>query len=939
MYKLFGSDIELLQGLYDACDVWDNAFQYASNLKFKTWTADKNANPDIKEEAKKARDKVKKQMTDSITDTLLYNSQEAFADIYLLYENLTALRDLTLKFEQAFQAKKKTKNIIDFTDIEHDALKILVKEENGEYIPTEVAKQYQEKFEEVAIDEYQDSNQVQELILKSVSRGNNIFMVGDVKQSIYRFRQAYPKLFFDKYDTYSLDGNEKGMKIQLFKNFRSNQNILDITNTIFENMMSRSLGNVDYTEEEYLNLGADYPSIENGVGKSELHMIDIKSEKPETTEEDEEEIIEESEKELTNVELEAIFVARKIQELIQSGKMIKCKDGSYKKLEYRDIVILLRSTKISAPIFEKELLKSRIPVFSDISAEYLETMEVQTIINVLKILDNPLDDINLVSVMRSPIGGFSDNEILEIRLENRENSVFSNLQQVREKGGFLAQEKVQKFLQDLETWKQKSEMLSLAELIWKIYLDTGFLDYVGLMPNGILRQANLRMLFERAKEYEKTSFSGLFHFIRFVEKLKSENSDMSSAKVIGEAENVVRMMSIHKSKGLEFPVVFLCQANKNINLQDLKGDILLHRDIGFGPQCIDYERKIEYPTAAKQAIKVLGKEEAIAEEMRILYVALTRAKEKLIITATVKDFTKEEETKREIAKAYQTQENKLNPILFKKYISYFNWIYLVYLQGKLQEEVELVVHKKNEFESQREMEDEKREFDFEQNIDFEELEQILKWQYPDRILIEMPEKTSVSQIKSLQNGENIEKQPIGLEEISANFAQNKQEITPARKGTLLHLVLQKLDFRKDYTNQDLREFVEQLVMKKIISDEEKENIDLNKIEQFLKSEICVRIKDAKIIEKEKAFCLRMKLEEFENQEIAIQGIIDLYFVDKNDQLVLVDYKTDFVKRENDLKEKYFKQLEIYKKALETSMNREVNEVYIYSTHLNKLIIL
>lgn len=938
MRKLFGSDIDLLQGLYDACALWDNAFEYASNLKFKTWTADKNANPDIKEEAKKARNKVKEQMTDLISDTLLYNSQEAFADIYVLHDNLTALKDLVLRFEQAFQAKKKSKNIIDFTDIEHYALNILVKVENGEYVPTEVAKQYQEKFEEIAIDEYQDSNQVQELILKSVSRGNNIFMVGDVKQSIYKFRQAYPKLFFDKYDTYSLDGNENGMKIQLFKNFRSNQNILNITNTVFENMMSRSLGNVDYTEEEYLNLGADYPNIENGVGKSELHIIDTKSEKSETTEE-EEEIREESEKELTSLELEAIFVARKIRELIQSGKLIKCKDGSYKKLEYRDIVILLRSTKISAPIFEKELLKNGIPVFSDISAEYLETMEVQTIINVLKILDNPLDDINLVSVMRSPVGGFSDNEILEIRLENREDSVFSNLQSAREKGGFAAQEKIQKFLQDLETWKQKSEMLSLAELIWKIYLDTGFLEYVGLMPNGVLRQANLRMLFERAKEYEKTSFNGLFHFIRFVEKLKSENSDMASAKVIGESENVVRMMSIHKSKGLEFPVVFLCQANKNINLQDLKGDILLHRDIGFGPQCIDYERKIEYPTAAKQAIKILGKEEAIAEEMRILYVALTRAKEKLIITATIKDFAKEEEAKSEIAKAYQTEENKLNSVLFKKYISYWNWIYLVYLQGKLQDELELVVHSKQEFENECQVDSQERKFDFEQNVDFEQIQEIFAWQYPDQVLVGMPEKTSVSQIKSLQNGENTGKQSIGLEEISANFAQNKQEITPAKKGTLMHLVLQKLDFKKSYTKQDLQEFVEKLVMKKIILEEERNSIDLSKIEAFLQSEICLRMKDAKVIEKEKAFCLRTKLEEFENREIAVQGIMDLYFVDQNDRLVLVDYKTDFVKNENDLKEKYFKQLEIYKKALETSLNRKVDEIYIYSISQNKLIIL
>lgn len=470
------NDISMLQDLQENCNSWDAAFDRAEKIDFVKWPTVKQANPDLKEQAKKVRDDVKKKVTKLIEKTLIYQSEEAYQDIYLLYDNLVALKNVILKFDEAFQAKKRSKNMIDFTDIEHYALEILVNRvETNEYAPTEIAKQYQQKFEEIAIDEYQDSNQVQELILKSVSRGNNIFMVGDMKQSIYKFRQAYPKLFSDKYEQYSLEGNEKGLKIQLFKNFRSNQNILDITNTIFETIMSKELGDINYTKEEFLNLGADYPQIENGVGKSELHIIDAKTEKEEITWEDEEEEIpeEENSKELDKVEIEAKFVAQRIQELVKSGKLIKCKSGDYKKVEYRDIVVLLRSTSSVAPIFERELIKNNIPVFSDATSEYLDTMEVQTILNVLKILDNPLDDITLVSVMRSPIGGFTDNEILEIRLQNREDSVYSNLLNA-------SQEKVQTFLNKMEQWKMQSETLSLAELIWKIYLDTGFLQYVRL---------------------------------------------------------------------------------------------------------------------------------------------------------------------------------------------------------------------------------------------------------------------------------------------------------------------------------------------------------------------------------------------------------------------------------------------------------------------------
>lgn len=923
-------DMELLQGLQEVCDSWDRSFAYANQMKFKTWPTDKKANIDLKEAAKKARDAVKKKVSSVIEKTLLYSSHDAYQDLYLWYENLVTLKDVIVEFQEKFQQEKRNKNIIDFSDIEHYALEILVKEEDGKYKPTQVAKKMAQKFEEIAIDEYQDSNQVQELILKSISRGHNIFMVGDVKQSIYKFRQACPELFLDKYEKYSLEGNDNGLKIQLFKNFRSNQNILDITNCIFQNIMSKELGDIEYTQEEYLNLGADYPEIEEGVGKSEIHIIDMKEDILSDTQEDSDEF--EEEKELDKVEIEARFVAKKIKELIESGKKIKGKNGIYRKIEYRDIVVLLRSTSSVAPIFETEIVKNKIPVFSDATSEYFDTMEIQTILNVLKILDNPFHDIELVAVMRSPIGGFSDNEIVEVRLLNREDSVYANLLEA-DSQGFLYYEKVHDFLQQLQKWRNLMQQLSLAELIWQIYTDTGFYDFVGVMPNGILRQANLRILFQRAKEYEKTSFNGLFRFIQLTEKLKSSNSDMTAAKVIGENENVVRIMSIHKSKGLEFPVVFLSCCSKKINLQDLKMNVLLHRDFGFGPEYIDYERRIQYPTAAKQAIKTIGKIEAISEEMRILYVALTRAKEKLIITGTVRDFAKDENEKKDNLAMYEQKNGKLNPILMKKYSSYLDWIYLVYLNGKLQNNLELYVHKKDEFVKESQEETQIPQFDFTQEADLETIEKNFAWEYPNQVLVNTPMKLSVSQIK--QANKKSTENEIGLQPIDLSW--EKKQITPMQKGTLFHLVLQKLDFRKNYTILELQEYLKQLVQHKILKETEEKNIDLKQIMNFLQSEIYKRIRNAKLVEKEKAFCLNTKLEEYQMQEVSVQGMIDLYFIDQENHLVLVDYKTDFVDNEEILIQRYEIQLQLYKKALETSLQKKVDQVCIYSTHLGKII--
>lgn len=944
------SDIEILENIYNASKVsWDEAYNQVEDMKFKTWPIDKKIVMDLKDEAKASRDTVKNKLMKLIKDTLVYNSESAFNDIYEMYEILDILKDVIIEFDKQFKIKKREKNIIDFNDIEHYALKILVrKNENGEYVPTDVAKKYQEKFEEIAIDEYQDSNEVQEYILNVVSRKNNLFMVGDVKQSIYKFRQACPELFLDKYDKYDLEGNENGLKIQLFKNFRSRENVLDITNSIFSNIMSKTLGDIDYTKEEYLNLGADFEEVENGLEKAELDIIDLKEENEEALdEEDEENDVEVLEKE----EIEAKFVAKKIEEIISSKKQVKDKKIGFRDVMYKDIVILLRSTSRLSSIYEKELMKRNIPVFSDTSNEYLDTIEIQTIINLLKVLDNPIDDISLVSVMRSEIGTFTDNEILEIRLAKNEGNFYESLISAKEIVKDELKEKIEKFLKNLDIWRKESDYLSLAELIWKIYTDTGFYNYVGLMPNGLLRQANLKMLFERAKEYEKTSFKGLFNFIRFVEKLKTGNSDMSSAKIIGENENVVRIMSIHKSKGLEFPIVFLCATSKKVNLQDLNSNLLLHQKIGIGPQYINYDKRIEYSTSAKDAIKIVIKEETISEEMRILYVALTRAKEKLIITGTMKDYKKELEDKKEILKIYSSnsEDGKINPILLKKYTSYLDWIQLVYLNNDLKDIIQVNEYNKKEIITKdEEKEIEIRDFDFEKQTDFEKIKSDFDWKYEKILETKLPIKSTVSKVKEIKNQntdeidfDNLTNKQIGIANITPKFLVEEEKVTASRKGTLMHLFLQNLDLKKEYLKEELEYLKQELIFKKIITEEEASVINLEKINSFLNSNLASIIKKCKIIEKEKAFCKKVKAKEIyeqaEDETILVQGIIDLYGITEDDKIILVDYKTDFVEngKEELLVKKYYSQLKIYKEALEEAFGKEVVEVYIYSLYLNK----
>lgn len=936
-------DINQLKFLEQNWDNWERAYEIANNLKFKTWPTDKKVVSNLKEDTKKARDNVKKRISKAVFQTFIYNTEEAVEDINAMYPILKKIKDVTLKFMEKFSEKKSNKNIMDFSDIEHYALKILLKkDENGIYQKTEVAKKYEEKFNEIAIDEYQDSNLVQEYILTSISNGKNIFMVGDVKQSIYRFRQAKPELFLDKYQKYGLEPNEYGQKIKLFKNFRSRENILDTTNLIFSDIMSADFGEIEYDESEYLNLGATYEEPTENVefaGKTELDIIDLKKEENEDGEEIEED---NSSELLEKTEIEAKFVANRIQKLIKSKYQVYDRKTGYRDITYKDIVILLRATSNTANVFEKELLNLNIPVFSDQAENYLESIEIRTITSLLKIIDNPYRDIPLVTVMRSIIGDFTDNELIEIRLTQNEGYFYDSLKEAKTspKIDGKLKEKVTNFLDKLNKWREEERYLPLNEFIQKIYEETYYYNYVRLMPNGQVRKANLKMLLDRAKDYEKISFKGLFNFIRYLEKVKSSNSDLSSAKVIGENENVVRIMSIHKSKGLEFPVAIISRTDKKFNQKDLNESILLHQDIGFGMQYINYDRKIEYTTATKEAIKIKTKEESIAEEMRILYVALTRAKEKLIITGVENDFTKSIDQKKELLEIYEKENDKINHLVLKKYLSYLEWIELVYLNHQdIENQITLnKIAKKDVLKAEETQEEqEKKNIELPEKIDYEKINEILNWQYKYKEMTNIQSKMSATKIKELKNNNTQKQQHI---EIKPKFMLDKTKVSSAERGTIIHLILQKLDFTKEYSKEELAQFINNLCTKNIITQIQKDSINIEKIYQIINTQFIKNLKNAKEIKKETPFYTYINTKEIYNtqnsENILVQGIIDLYYINQQNEVILVDYKTDYVEGSGEeLIEKYKVQLEIYKKALEESLKEKVKHVYIYSIYLNK----
>ncbi|NLY19265.1 MAG: helicase-exonuclease AddAB subunit AddA [Clostridiaceae bacterium] len=657
----------------DNKNYWSTLYDKLHSIEFQRLpNAGKNADKGKQQYVRNLRDEVKNTINKRFRQKLLSAvSDEVIKDIKALYPLMLCLSRLVRDFVRRYTEKKRKRSVLDFNDLEHLCIKILIDNTDGKIMPTKAALEYRERFDEIMVEEYQDSNMVQELILRIISREDkgepNIFMVGDVKQSIYRFRQAKPELFMEKYNTYSPEKDSLYRKILLYKNFRSRKEIIDAVNYIFRQIMSARAGELDYTEKEALNPSAEYPENPDAGayigGPVELHLIETEDgndaeakewEETDTGESDyQEEENDETEK-LDNIQCEARLAGLRILELMkpdENGKVYNIYDKrkkEYRKLEYRDIVVLLRATKNWADVYVDELTNMGIPVFADTGTGFFKTIEVQVVLSMLQLIDNPLQDIPLLSVLRSPIFKFSADELSCIRITERKGHLLDALKLLAEKASDgketevtrKAAQKAAYFLEKLSLWREVASYMTTDQLIWHLYQDTGYYGMVGAMPEGEQRQANLRILYDRARQFEETSYKGLFNFINFVDKLKSSRGDMGSAKILGENDNVVRIMSIHKSKGLEFPVVILAGCGKQFNPMDMRKNILLHQELGFGPDVVLHRKRIAWPSAAKLGIREKLKTESISEEMRVLYVAMTRAREKLIITGSVKSLDK-----------------------------------------------------------------------------------------------------------------------------------------------------------------------------------------------------------------------------------------------------------------------------------------------------------
>lgn len=1001
--ETFSNELYSIKNAYNSIDCGlDDIYSSLCSISFgrlKSIKKDKVSDENAQNTVKSIRDDIKKKISELINNIFSVTPEEMLINIKGAYPTIKKLTEIVLEFGEKFSQKKKEKNILDFNDLEHLCLKILSdKDENGNIIPSKTAIEFKNLFDEVLVDEYQDSNNVQETIIELVSRRKdefpNVFMVGDVKQSIYRFRQAKPELFMEKYINYTLE-ESNNRKIQLYKNFRSRKEVIDGVNYIFKEIMSETVGELEYTDEEALNLGASYENSEDENvilgGPIEVNIIEKSIEESDLNKEklDEEDFENE---EIEGVNIEGKIVAKRIKELMTTTgnnvfKVLDKETGEYRPIKYKDIVILLRATKNWSESLLDELGQEGIPAYADTGSGYFESIEIRTIMSLLRVIDNPMQDVPVIAVLKSPIMGFSAEDLSIIRLKNKEKYFYENIADIAE-GNIcdISEELITRckgFLEKLEIWRNKAIYMPIDEFIWYLYMDTAYYGYVGAMPNGVLRQANLKILFQRAKQFEQTSFKGLFNFINFINKLTKSSGDMGSAKILGENEDVVRIMSIHKSKGLEFPVVFLCGTGKQFNLMDLNKNILYHDELGFGPDFVDLEKRVSIGTIAKEAIKKKMKLETLSEEVRILYVACTRAKEKLIITGTVNNIQKSIE---KWVSSASLDYNLILPSEILKGKSYLDWIGMSLCQHndgkvlrekiavsneiskddnskwdiKLWKRSDIVVNNEDgKLEEEKEVKLSILEEEYDKDV-YGEVDKRLSYKYPLKESTKLKSNISVSDLKK-RNAEFIDQhvESINIEEVESKnnrtiitpkFLQEEKGLTAAEKGTAVHFVMKKIDLDKVSSIHEIKDQIQYLYENDFILEEEMKAVNPSKILNFFKSDLGKMMtelhKEGKKIYRELPFYTEISSvnidntlsEEYENEKVRLQGIIDCFF-EYNGESILLDYKTDYVSKDNEaeLQKKYIKQLDYYSDAVFKITGKKVSKRYLYSFYLEKVI--
>ncbi|MCR8845806.1 helicase-exonuclease AddAB subunit AddA [Paenibacillus sp. SC116] len=1070
----------------------------------------------LQEQVKRLRDQAKARFS-QLREELYRRAPEQFLiEMNNMAPLMNTLVHVIQQFGERFEQAKRGKGWLDFSDLEHYCLRILrAPNSTPEHTePSDAALQYQGQFAEILLDEYQDTNMVQEAIVNLISRQDkgNRFMVGDVKQSIYRFRLADPTLFMNKYDHYvrydrnddeldmhsdreriqeeavlekkrssdfvDQDGSApKGARIDLARNFRSRVEVVDAVNMLFRQLMNRHVAELSYDRDAELVCGAmyypeldaqgdtastsssdydynvqpEFVLIEKGGG-AESHTGDeedaLDSEQPPTQEVDP--------SELETARIEARAIAARIRMMMGDGREQPAQvyDKQLKRMRaisYRDIVILLRATQSWAPLMVEELRLEGIPAYAEFNTGYFQATEVEIIVSLLRVIDNPYQDIPLAGVLRSPIVGLSAESLAQIRLYAKNKPYFDALTLAAGSAGtepiewdgeaLLAEEdvhRVQHFMSLWERWREEARQGSLSELIWRIYRETGYYEWVGGLAGGTQRQANLRALYDRARQYEGSSVRGLYAFLRFIDRMKETGGDLGTARALGEQEDVVRLMTIHKSKGLEFPVVFIAGMGKMFNQQDLNAAFLMHKQMGFGPKYVDESTRVTYPTLANLAIRRQMKLELLAEELRVLYVALTRPKEKMILIGTVNDATK---VISQWGEALDVESLLLPDYLIARARSYIDWIGPALIRHQAASEWRTLAGLPNRngscmidepsdwkltlipasilaltssLETDNSSVSDKlalleRIAALDEHIEAERSEheqtiaERLSWRDPYRLAEMLPAKTSVTEMKRLfaqddlpsstwvhssevdediadEDGLPVEKElPEKTGSVSGSadgsdltytlhlrrprFMEQKR-LTPAERGTAYHLLMQHLPLNGSMSTDIITQTLIGMQERQIMTATQAEAIEVDSVYAFFESDIGQRLLHADWVQRELPFSYGLTAAEaytielstsgdtgerlryvatstfaakdnsnlLEEETVLVQGVIDCIF-QSNDELILLDYKTDRVRSQQGgvegLAEHYRFQLDLYARAIEQIWKRPVHKQALY----------
>lgn len=1002
------------------------SFQYATIQRatiallkpFCLTTKEFNALPE-KEAIKNLRDEAKKNYTQSLVPFLQISQDQWLRETRAMYPIVQVLSQLTLDFMKAYQARKKQEALMDFNDLEHYVLQILLDTQHPDFspeqaqdFPSEAALAIGEKYKEVMIDEYQDTNGVQELITTLISKGNHRFLVGDIKQSIYRFRQADPTIFLEKYNTFSANPTGENYRIDLNKNFRSDSTILSSINFLFRQLMTAKNLELDYGDAEALYPGRhEEPRPASYVGgEVSMELID--------RQEDKEQEADSAIDEIENIQWEGRLIAKRIQELMTEGKQVMNKDGSFRPLRYSDMVILLRSVNPKGPLLLKTLESYHIPALSDREDDFVKNIEVEILWALLKILDNPLQDLALTAVLRSYFVGLDETDLSHLYLAKKEKNLSQLFPLLSEADHILPAEKAQKvadFLSHFETWRRRSMEDGVAPLLRLIFDDTDYLTYISGLPNGSFRKAHVLAFYQLARQRDSSSHNGLYPFLNYLSRLTKENKGFISRAPSSAAADAVRIMTIHRSKGLEFPIVFLADTGKSFNLKDIQAPAICHKDLGIGLPYYDKKNHVRWPTLYWYAVQAASIKESLSEEARLLYVAMTRARDKLYILSARKDVLA---TLQKYATPLSgTGGEEVSPLpshIVTNAKSYLDWILPAALHHwtmapawKMADAIpsyqddapgdhsafSFIVTKKSDLYTAEERETLQEEPNIphlpekvrqETASTLKEflampptpvpawLERQLTWTYPAPGAVQTPSKLTATAAVKLREAQEYRESdeppyasvtladdlsqeetsgiPADYSEIPAFLQEDAPIYTGTTFGTLMHKAMEMLDFTKlAATEETLRQEIRNLWDQQIFTEEEtrtllshrKNRNPIQALLTFAESPLCQAMKKASVIRKEMPFSILLPAHDFypdceTGEKIFLQGVMDCMLED-HDGIIIIDYKTDHTMTEDELRNHYKIQLQVYGEAAEKLLGKPVKHLYLWSFTFGKAI--